>query len=594
VSGLAPDERLIEADSVRALYAQTVRATYPPAAGGAVMVMALWETSEPAAILCWYALVLANCAARILLHRRFQREPAGGRQPRVWGQRFAWTTTASGALFGSLAVFFFPQYDLIRQLFILFTIGIASTAAAAVAYYRPASIGFLGGLSVPVAWRFAAQGDGGDLFVFVGMLFMLAILANYGLGQARMLRELIVTRRMNLDLIEELSRKNETAEAAQSKAEQASLAKSRFFAAASHDLRQPLQALGLHAASLKEMRRDPEDKRRLDRILSGIDALESLFDELLDISKLDAGSVQPQSAHFPAQRIFERLEATFRPLARRSGLDLAFAGGDRILKSDPVLLERVLGNLVSNALRYTESGGVVVSCQPREGGLAMVVEDTGIGIPPGEHERVFDEFYQLGNPGRDRRKGLGLGLATVKRITDLLGYRMTMTSAAGAGTTFLIDVPAGDAAQVASSPRVPTDAEVDTLAGRNIVVIEDDAAVRDGLVQLLGDWKCCVTAASSAAEALAALDAFPEAIIADYRLRDGETGVAAIAALRERLGAALPAVLVTGDTAPEIFSLAQELRLPLLTKPVRAARLRAALTSLLGEKTTGAPAAAQA
>ena len=399
----------------------------------------------------------------------------------------------------------------------------------------------------------------------------------------------------NVELLEELRRKTELAEAAQRKAEQASLAKSQFFAAASHDLRQPLQALGLFAASLRETKREPEDARRVDQILSSVDALDSLFEELLDISKLDAGYVMPAASHFPAQALFERLKNTYAPLASKTGLALHLDDAGAVLNTDSVLLERVLGNLISNALRYTSAGSVHVRCEPKGERIAIAVSDTGPGIPRDEHERVFDEFYQLGNPERDRRKGLGLGLATVKRIGQLLGCRVTLDSQPGLGSVFAIEVPRGDSTQIASAPVAPSAADVDALRGKVIAVVDDERDVREGLAELLAMWRCKPVAAASARELLEQLELSgvrPDALIADYRLREHESGAGAIAALRARYGAALPALIMSGDTTPEIFQVAREQRLPLLSKPVRAARLRAALQHLLSGSREAARAAA--
>jgi signal transduction histidine kinase/ActR/RegA family two-component response regulator len=586
----ATDPR-IEADLVRALYAQTPRLCVTPLIAGAISVMVLWGPSSPLELLSWFALLAANCAARLALHRRFQAEPADLPRPKVWAGYFTVPTLINGLLFGSMAVFFYPADDPIRQIFILFSLAMAANAALAIAYYPPAMLLQLLGILGPAVWRFGIQAGESHVVATLGFAFYSLLLVFFGFTQTRVLQETVVTRRKNLELIEELRHKSEFAEAAQRKAEVASLAKSQFFAAASHDLRQPLQALGLYAASLREGKREPEDARKIDQILSSVDALESLFDELLDISKLDAGYVKPHRLHFPASRIFERLETSYAPLARRNRLTLEFEGGGTVLCSDPVLLERVLGNLVSNALRYTESGGVVVSCAVAAGTAAIGVADTGIGIPLEEQDRVFDEFYQLGNPERDRRKGLGLGLATVRRITQLLGHPMAMTSAERQGTTFRIQVPAGDASRVATGSAASSGAEVDALVGRSLLVIEDETMVRDGMVQLLRDWRCRVTAAASAADALALLREPPDAIVADYRLRENQNGIAAIAAVRERFGGSLPAILITGDTAPEIFAAARDNRLPLLTKPVRAARLRAALQHLLSERREPARAA---
>ena len=266
-----------------------------------------------------------------------------------------------------------------------------------------------------------------------------------------------------------------------------------------------------------------------------------------------------------------------------------------MLNTDSVLLERVLGNLISNALRYTSAGSVHVRCEPKGERIAIAVADTGPGIPRDEHERVFDEFYQLGNPERDRRKGLGLGLATVKRIGQLLGCRVTLDSEPGKGSVFAIEVPLGDPAQVVPAHAAPSAVDMDALRGKVIAVVDDERDVREGLAELLAMWRCKPVAAASARELLEQLELSgvrPDALIADYRLREHESGAGAIAALRARYGAALPALIMSGDTTPEIFQVAREQRLPLLSKPVRAARLRAALQHLLSGSREAARAAA--
>jgi CheY-like chemotaxis protein len=256
-----------------------------------------------------------------------------------------------------------------------------------------------------------------------------------------------------------------------------------------------------------------------------------------------------------------------------------------VLHTDSVLLERVLGNFISNALRYTPRGSVSVRCRDSGATVRIEVADTGVGIPREEHERVFDEFYQLGNPERDRRKGLGLGLATVKRMAQLLGCRVGVDSAPGRGSVFSVEVPLGDAERIASAPKAPKAEELDSLRGKVIAVVDDDRDVREGLAELLLQWRCNPVAAGSTADLLQQLGGQrPDAVIADFRLREHQNGVGAARALRERYGEALPVLIMSGDTTQEIFTAVREHRLPLLSKPVRAARLRAALLHLLSRE----------
>jgi signal transduction histidine kinase len=504
--------------------------------------------------------------------------------------------TASGAIFGSIAWLMFPHANPLGQMFLTVIVtGVSAASISTNAWHLPAMRAYLLTMLLPMVCQLLYQGGLEYNLLAIAYGLYLGVTLKFGQDQAALIVKSFSVAHENVELLEELRRKTELAEAAQRKAEQASLAKSQFFAAASHDLRQPMQALGLFAASLRETKREPEDARRVDQILSSVDALESLFDELLDISKLDAGYVKPSPSHFPAGTLFEKLQNTYSPVARKAGLELHFEDAGAMLHTDAVLLERVLGNLISNALRYTAAGSVQVRCRSRGERIAVEVEDTGPGIPREEHGRVFDEFYQLGNPERDRRKGLGLGLATVKRIAHLLGCSVTLDSEGGKGSVFAIEIARGDASKVAPAPVPQSAADVDALRGKVIAVVDDERDVRDGLAELLGMWRCTPIVAASARDLLVQLEASglrPDVVIADYRLREHENGAGAIAALRARYGEAVPALIMSGDTTPEIFNVAREQRLPLLSKPVRAARLRAALQHLLSDGREAARAAA--
>lgn len=574
-----------ELDLADGLYNQGVTASIISAVIGAVIVGVMWNRVPHAILEGWYALILTNQAIRVLLVRAFGIARPQMTNPGRWLRRYAWTMAAGGAIFGTGAAVLFPTGEPLAQAFLVVMVfGLASGALSANAYYRPALLAHLFLMLVPMILRLAYEGGFEYGALTFTTAFGLLVTLAFGLRQSAILRDSISVRFQNVDLIEELKYKTALAEAAQLRAEHANLAKSQFFAAASHDLRQPLQSLGLFAALLRENEPAADKERRIDQILGSIDALESLFDELLDISKLDAGYVKPSLTHFPAEVLFERLHNTYSPIARKAGLALQFDDAGAILFSDLVLLERVLGNLVSNALRYTTEGSVDLRCRPGAQSCVMEVADTGPGIPSEQHERVFDEFYQLGNSERDRRKGLGLGLATVKRIGQLLGHRITLDSEPGKGAVFAIEVPLGDPAQVVPAAAAPTAASVDTLQGKVIAILDDERDVREGLTELLGTWHCITVASASTSDLLARLAQErlrPDAVIADFRLREHENGMAGVAALRAHYGETLPALIMSGDTTEAIFRMARERGLPLLSKPVKAAHLRAALQHLL-------------
>jgi signal transduction histidine kinase len=357
--------------------------------------------------------------------------------------------------------------------------------------------------------------------------------------------------------------------------------KSRFLAAASHDLRQPLHALNLFVAQLRANSDAEERDRLVGRVEAAIGSMNELLEGLLDISKLEAGILEPDFTEFPADRLFERIETTFADAAREKGLRLATVPSSTWVRSDFVLLERMLLNLVSNAVRYTARGGVVVGGRRRGGELRIDVCDTGPGIAEDQQRNVFGEFYQL--PGPDGRGGLGLGLAIVERLGRLLNHRVELASRPGRGSRFSISVPlTGERHGLAEAP--VSSVNSDPARDKLVVVIDDDPLVLEGMGGILRSWGCQVLIADGEATALARIEEEqrqPDLIIADYRLTAGRTGIQAIKRLRDRLGTAVPAFLISGDTAPERLRYAREKGFYLLYKPVPPMRLRAMLNQLL-------------
>jgi signal transduction histidine kinase len=370
-------------------------------------------------------------------------------------------------------------------------------------------------------------------------------------------------------------------QAAREQAEQSNIAKSRFFAAASHDLRQPLHSLGLFSAALDEHMSTPAAREKLRGIRESITALEDLFDSLLDLSRLDAGIVIAQPRNLTLQALFDRLARQYHAEAVERDLRLRFVPTRAIVRTDPLLLERILTNLVANALRYTQQGGVAVGVRRRGGRAALTVCDSGIGIEPDEQQVVFEEFYQVSNPGRDRRLGLGLGLAIVRRLAQLLEHPLSLRSVPGRGTCFSVALPFADGPAEAV-PEAETRFDDEALRGVRILLIDDDLMVRESTAALLRQWRAEPRIAASYAEALAAIDGgfVPEVMIVDLRLGEPQDGIEAIEALRARLKRHTPALLVSGDTGAQELMRVRASGIPFLTKPVAPAKLRSMLHSL--------------
>jgi two-component system, sensor histidine kinase len=375
--------------------------------------------------------------------------------------------------------------------------------------------------------------------------------------------------------------------------ELANLAKSRFLAAASHDLRQPLHALGLFVAQLSILVKVGEPRRVVERIDESVASMNELFNALLDVAKLDAGVLTPNRTDFPIAHLFGRVETTFAEAARQKGLQLRIVSCGAWVRSDSILLERILLNLVSNALRYTPRGRVLVGCRRRGDALRIDVCDSGPGIPEDQRRNIFGEFYQLAGAERGRHGGLGLGLAIVDRLCRLLDHPIELTSIVGKGSRFAVLVPcvAAQTKAVAPAPQVTADA----ILGKLILVIDDDALVREGMHGLLRGWGCNVVTAAAEDAVMAALAKDrPDLIISDYALGNGITGIDVIERLRDRFGAAIPAFLISGDTSPDRLVEVRARGYQLLHKPVPPLALRAMLRRLLKKGTRGATISAPA
>nr|WP_269117419.1 ATP-binding protein [Ramlibacter monticola] len=358
--------------------------------------------------------------------------------------------------------------------------------------------------------------------------------------------------------------------------------KSRFLAIASHDLRQPMHALGLFAGTLERRLQGSADEPLVHNLVRAIDGLDRSFNVMLDISRLDAGTIEPNLQQFPLRDLFRRLHMHFAGQAEQRGLGLRFSPGGKSVTSDPQLLERLLGNLIQNAVKYTEHGGVVVVARTTRAYVNVEVWDTGVGIPPAELPRIFDEFYQVGRGARARERGFGMGLAIVKRLARLLGLRLFVASRPGRGTMFRVGIPLGalpelqGLAPAADTLPMPQPAS----QPRTVLIVEDEAPIREGLGLLLEEWGYQAVAAATAAEAtllVRGIENPPDLILSDLHLGQGPDGIEAIAAVRRACASAVPAILITGDTSPEEMRRANASGYPVLFKPVQARKLLNAL-----------------
>ena len=361
-------------------------------------------------------------------------------------------------------------------------------------------------------------------------------------------------------------------------AESATLAKSRFLAAASHDLRQPSHALGMFVARLGQLPMDGQMRQLVDNLEFSVQAMQDLLDGLLDLSRLDAGNLPLRMGPVDVNDLFNQVRHALQAMAEAKGLRLRIRPTTLWADSDAALLQRMLTNLVTNAIRYTEQGSVLVACRRQAQGLSIEVWDSGIGIPAQHHQDIFKEFYQLSSRAGDRNFGLGLGLNIVQRSAELLGHRISLRSHPGCGTRFAIGMeavqPALSAPPDAAQSLLPGD-----VSGMRLLLIEDNPQVQEAVRGLLQSWGCQVQVAVDQQQALELLHGAspPDAILSDYHLGGGENGIQAIQALRAAAGRPLAACLMSGDSDEAFLQAARAADLPLLHKPVRPAKLRSLL-----------------
>ena len=371
---------------------------------------------------------------------------------------------------------------------------------------------------------------------------------------------------------------------AKNQAERASTAKTNFLASASHDLRQPLQALNLFVAALDDQEDDEAKSRLIDRIKDSLGALGSLLDSLLDVSKLEAGLVVPEPEAFPLSLILTRLNEEFTQVAHAKGLKFKTFNGPMMVYSDPTLLETILRNLINNAIKYTNDGGILVGYRKRGKNLELEIWDTGVGIPDEQRNLIFHDFYQINNPIRDRSQGLGLGLSIVDRLARLLQCRIALQSRPGKGSVFKVSVPLAEA--VGAQPAEVRPLIEDDTSEAFIVIIDDEIDILEGMGMVLDAWGYqtlglpCVKC-KQCDERLLKLHRVPDLLIVDYRLAKDMNGIEAIQLIRDWFHVEIPAMLITGDTAPDRLRDVQDSGLPVLNKPVQAQDLRMKIEELL-------------
>jgi signal transduction histidine kinase/CheY-like chemotaxis protein len=551
------DPRCAE-DELPALFAaQGLRVAIPVISASLFMAWLASARAPGWLMVGWVSAVVAVMLLRWFFHQIAARAPNIPIMYRL--NALAGASALSGVVQGQSVLFWPYMDDAARVVQSMFVLGMCAGSVATQFGYVRIVVAYLVPALLPMAMVWAqALAAPGESWLKGASGVMLLLVAMYGAVLAVLARDTFKLFRESFDARQKLKRALETAEAA-------NRAKTRFLASASHDLRQPMHTLSLFSAALAMRPLDPVTRDITVQMNMALHALSTQLDALLDISKLDAGIVQVNPRNFPLGPFLSRLGEEFQPIAQRKGLTLEVSQPTQgFCYTDPLLLERVLRNLLDNAIKYTDSGHVTLTAERRDSHFELCVCDTGQGIPQAEQESVFEEFYQIGNPQRDRSLGLGLGLSIVRRLADLLQITVTMRSVTREGTAFTLQLNAG------FEPDEPVQADSSTLPsirGLRVLVIDDEEAVREGMRSVFEALGCEVRLAAGSDEAERLIRQGPvDVVLADFRLHGADDGLAAVRKLRA-IQPGLAALLVSGDTAPARLREAHAAGLRLLHKP---------------------------
>jgi len=549
-------ERIL-AGVIASVHTQVPRSVLGSVVGAVAVVAVFWRAREGALLFGWFAAMLIESLVRLQMSQSFRRATVDAENVQSWANRWVAQAAVAGLLWGAAGWLFFLPSDPLKQLVLVTVVlGVAFGSLTLYAAYRPALFAFLPVALLPLIARMFVAQDPAYVTAALVLLAMLAFTIFFGRSFGATMFEAVKNNFDNEVLVGQLLHEKRIADDARRAAEEATRSKTKFFAGASHDLRQPLQAIGIYCSLLKKRATGPLEP--LARSLSSaVDSLSKLVEELLEISRLDAGAIQPRLQQVLLDEMLGQIAQEFTPLAHGKGLELRVRKPRLAVESDPVLLARVLRNLLGNAIRYTSKGGVLLAARPRGGLISVEVWDTGPGIRQSELSRVFDEFYRGESSKGESVGGFGLGLSIVRRICNVLGHPLIVTTRPGSGTVFRIETPLS--ALPHRGPRPPatlSDANLCLLTGHTLVLVEDNEEIRTSLGHLLRSWGAEVIADGGFTPALQAQLAPQrrvDLIVADQNLHDQLSGVEVALRVREAVGGPVPVVMLTAVTMGEVI-----------------------------------------
>ncbi len=566
----------IHHEQIRALYQQSPFLFLGILGVMAIVVVFFWERADHQLLLLWLAANLLLTFSRAVLVVLFRRVQPQGQVLVKWGLVFVVSATISGALWGMIAVLFMNPDDVMSVLLVVLVLtGMSSGSQLALSTFLPAFFGFGLPALLPLAAVLIYQPEG--VFTLIGYLTIVFIAVNMGFSFIinRNVSESIRLRFENLHLLEGLRQQKNLAE-------KANADKSRFLAATSHDLRQPLHAMDLYLGALKNLLTSDEQTELLSKGQQSSAALSGLLTALMDISRLDSGDVVVDKKVFNVTALMQSICDEYKVPASQQNIKLQVQAPVFWVDSDPVMLGRILRNLVNNACTHSDAKNIFLKAEKIKDQVLVSVCDDGKGIPQAQQQHVFSEFYQLNNPERDRDKGLGLGLAIVKRMSSLLQHDLQLESVEGEGSCFKLCLPLAEG-ELSPATSISNSQEKD-ISGLFIILVDDEAEIRNAMRVLLLQWGCELLVADdlqSLQQELAKLKyPKPDVLLCDYRLRENQTGLGVVDAMRKYFDAELPALIISGDTDKAIEQKVLNRGCVILHKPVQPKTLQEAIYTI--------------
>jgi signal transduction histidine kinase/CheY-like chemotaxis protein len=549
----------ILAGVIASVYRQVPQSVLGSIVGGVALVAVFWYTKDQNILVAWFVAMLLEALVRLRVARAFRSSTTTVETVHAWAGRWVALSAVAGLLWGAAGVLFFTPEEPLQQLVLVAVIlGVAFGSLTLYATHRPALFWFLPLALLPLIARMVAQQDTAYYTAAIVVAAVFGFTTFFGRNFGETIFEAVKNNYENEVLVEQLINEKRIADDARRAAENATRSKTQFFAAASHDLRQPLQAIGIYCSLLRKRAQGPLEPL-VSNLSTAVGSLSKLVEELLEISRLDSGSIQPRVQQILIDEVFNVLEQEFTPQAAAKNLALRVRRSGVAIESDPILLQRVLRNLLANAIRYTAKGGVLLAARRRGGLISIEVYDTGPGIRQQELDRVFEEFYRGESSKGEASSGFGLGLSIVKRICGILGHPLIVTTRPGTGTAFRVEVPPSAAPRRAQKPQAEAvEQRIRTLTGQSVVVIEDDERILNSLTALLRSWGADIIAGTSFNAPLVkriAARGRVDLILADHNLGNSAiTGVEAAFRIRELMGFPIPIVMLTAVQSSEVLA----------------------------------------